>query len=69
MTYKVGNKVRKVKGYSYFGIVVAAFQTLKGEDRYVVESTSLGSKGILFIFNDGQLVLAEATGVDNDEQG
>lgn len=55
MKFAIRDHVRKVKGYEYFGVVVAAFQTTKGEDRYVVESTSHGSRGMLFIFNDGQL--------------
>lgn len=53
--FLLGQSVRKVKGYAYYGRVVAAFQTTKGDDRYVVESTSEGSLGMLFIFNDGQL--------------
>lgn len=53
--FNVGAAVKKVKGYNYYGRVVAAFLTLKGEARYVVESTSAGSRGMLFIFNDGQL--------------
>lgn len=57
MKFQLGNKVRKIKGYAYFGVVVAAFQTTAGADRYVVESTSEGSLGMLFIFNDGQLEL------------
>ena len=55
MKFQLWHHVKKVKGYEYFGVVVAAFQTTKGEDRYVVESTSPGSKGMLFIFNEGQL--------------
>lgn len=55
MKFIIGAQVHKVKGYAYFGVVVAAFVTTKGEDRYVVESTSHGSRGMLFIFNDGQL--------------
>ncbi len=58
MKFTVGNQVHKVKGYAYFGEVVAAFKTRKGDDRYVVESTSEGSLGMLFIFNDGQLELS-----------
>lgn len=57
MKFQLNDKVYKVKGYAYFGVVVAVFQTLKGDNRYVVESTSAGSKGMLFIFNDGQLEL------------
>lgn len=55
MKFNIGQSVSKIKGYEYLGLVVAAFQTTKGEDRYVVESTSRGSRGMLFIFNEGQL--------------
>ena len=53
--FQVTQPVKKIKGYAYFGEVVAAFHTRKGENRYVVESTSHGSLGMLFIFNAGQL--------------
>lgn len=55
MRFAKNDAVSKKKGYRFFGIVVAAFTTLGGEERYVVESTSYGSKQMLFIFNDGQL--------------
>lgn len=55
MRFKVEDEVKKIKGYAYFGVVVAAFVNLAGEGRYVVESTSEGSRGMLFIFNDTQL--------------
>lgn len=55
MSFSVGDKVKKIKGYRYFGEVCAAFVTSKGELRYVVESTSYGSEGMLFIFNSSQL--------------
>lgn len=57
MKFNHNDEVRKTNGYAYFGVVVAAFQTTAGADRYVVESTSEGSLGVLFIFNDGQLEL------------
>lgn len=53
--YLVGARVQRVKGYRYFGVVVATFATTKLERRYVVESLSHGSRGMLFIFNDSQL--------------
>lgn len=55
MKFIIGDQVQKAKGYVYRGQVVAAFQNLKQEDRYVVESLSEGSLGMLFIFNEGQL--------------
>lgn len=50
--FEIGDKVRKVKGYMYFGIVVAKFLTTSSQLRYVVENV-----GVLFIFNEGQLEL------------
>jgi hypothetical protein len=41
--FVVGDKVHKVKGYSWPGVVVSAFQTLSGKHRYVVECTTPGT--------------------------
>lgn len=59
MKFEVGQKVYKPNGYSYPGIIVAAFKNTKGLDRYVVESTSEGTEGMLHIFNDSQLEVSE----------
>jgi hypothetical protein len=56
---KVGDKVRKVKGYEWPGIVVSVFQNLKGQDRYVVECTVPEVAGALHIYNREQLELCE----------
>jgi hypothetical protein len=56
--FVVGDKVRKVKGYSWPGIVVSAFRTLSGQRRYVVECTTLEVAGALHIYNAEQLELA-----------
>ena len=50
----VGTKVTKPYGYPYPGTVVAAFQTLSGCPRYVVESER--APGMLHIFAGEQLV-------------
>lgn len=55
MKLSVGQRVRKVSGYSYPGVVVAAFVTTRGETRYVVECTAVGVEGMLHIFNEAQL--------------
>ena len=55
---KVGDKVRKIKGYQFKGIVVAVFQNSKGQVRVVVEhegSQTESSGGMLHIFNTNQL--------------
>jgi len=55
---KVGDKVRKIKGYQFTGIVVAVFQNSKGQVRVVVEhsgSQTESSGGMLHIFNTNQL--------------
>ena len=57
---KVGDKVRKIKGYQFEGIVVAVFQNSKGQVRVVVEhigSQTEISGGMLHIFNTKQLVV------------
>jgi hypothetical protein len=54
MKFKLNDKVRKPKGYSFDGIVVAIFTTTKGEIRIVAE---LENNGMLHIFNENQLEL------------
>ena len=49
---KIGDHVNKIKGYSFPGIVVAVFETTKGEIRVVVEMDNFG---LLHIFNESQL--------------
>lgn len=58
-SFRVGDKVRKVKGYSWPGVVVACFQTLSGQWRYVVECTVPEVAGALHIYNGEQLEVIE----------
>ena len=53
--FNPGDHVVKVSGYRYPGIVVAAFQNLAGQWRYVVECTVPEVAGMLHIYNGGQL--------------
>jgi hypothetical protein len=55
LQFEPGQEVVKVAGYPFRGVVVAAFNTLKGEDRYAVECTVPGCEGLLHIFNASQL--------------
>lgn len=52
---KLNEQVKKKSGYSYPGTIVAVFQTLAGDTRYVVEATGADYKGMLHIFNGDQL--------------
>lgn len=68
MKFKVGEYVeyvKKIKGYRYFGPVVSAFYTTTGQEKYVVESNSEGSMGMLFIFNETQLELGTPSWAQN----
>ncbi|WP_316200865.1 MULTISPECIES: hypothetical protein [unclassified Bradyrhizobium] len=51
----VGDKVEKVKGYKWPGVIVADFETSKGERRLVVECTVPEVAGALHIYNPEQL--------------
>ena len=53
---QVGDRVQKVKGYKWPGIIVAAFQTLSGQTRYVVECTVPEVAGALHIYAPDQIV-------------
>lgn len=52
--FNIGDRVDKVKGYSFPGIVVSVFHTTTGELRFVVE---MDVHHLLHIFNANQLVL------------
>lgn len=50
--FKVGDWVKKPKGYEFPGTVVSVFQTTNHQTRYVVEMIEYG---LLHIFNEDQL--------------
>ncbi len=52
---KVGDQIRKIKGYAWPGEVRAVFTNKEGETRVVVECTVPEVSGALHIFNPGQL--------------
>lgn len=53
--FKVGDKVEKVSGYKWPGVVVAVFTTTDNALRVVVECTVPEVKGALHIYNVGQI--------------
>jgi hypothetical protein len=52
--FKIGDKVRKPKGYAFDGIIVSIFENTSGEIRIVAE---LEGNGMLHIFSPSQLEL------------
>ena len=58
---KIGDKVEKISGYKYPGIVVARFNKLNDSKqiRLVVECTEPTVYGMLHIFREGQLKKVE----------
>jgi len=57
---KVGDKVEKISGYKYPGIVVAKFNKIGStQERFVVECTESAVSGMLHIFREGQLKKVE----------
>lgn len=52
---KIGDKVEKVSGYKWPGVVVAVFHTLAGDLRIVVECTVKEVSGALHIYSIQQL--------------
>ena len=53
---EIGERVTKVSGYKYPGIVVSKFLKLDDEThRYVVECTAKQCEGMLHIFSEAQL--------------
>ena len=57
--FAVGDKVEKVSGYKWPGVVVSVFNTLSGERRVVVECTIAEIAGALHIYNEKQLKIME----------
>ena len=65
---KVGDKVEKISGYKYPGIVVAKFKTIDNmKERFVVECTEPAVSGMLHIFREGQLKKVEKEDEDQDK--
>jgi hypothetical protein len=58
----IGTPVEKIRGYLWPGTVVAAFRTLSGELRYVVECTVPDVAGALHIYAPAQIERTKATG-------
>lgn len=54
----IGDRVRKRRGYSWPGIIVADFLTIEGKRRLVVECTVPEVKGALHIYSPEQIVPA-----------
>lgn len=55
---KLGDFVRKTKGYPFPGVIVADFTNYKGERRLVVEARHPDILGWLDIYNPDQLEVA-----------
>lgn len=56
---QIGDKVQKVRGYKWPGVIVSVFETLAGHRRYVVECTVPEVAGALHIYNGDQLEVVE----------
>lgn len=56
---KIGDKVEKIKGYRWPGVIVADFCNYKGERRFVVECRHPEILGALHIYNPEQLKVVE----------
>ena len=53
---KIGDRVEKISGYKYPGVIVAKFYKFDStEERFVVECTEPAVSGMLHIFNGSQL--------------
>jgi hypothetical protein len=56
--FKVGDEIRKTKGYAFIGVVVSVFENTKGQVRIVAEhygSQTDSNGGMLHIFSASQL--------------
>ena len=56
VTVQVGDKVEKISGYLFPGVIVAKFRKLDNrQERFVVECTESSVRGMLHIFRENQL--------------
>jgi hypothetical protein len=53
--FRRGERVRKILGYKFPGVVVAKFRTTRGDLRYVVEAVHIDFDGMLHIYAPEQL--------------
>lgn len=53
--FNLGQRVEKVKGYKWPGVVVAQFTNINGDIRYVVECTVESVEGALHIYSEHDL--------------
>lgn len=53
--FKIGDKVYKISGYKWPGIVVSVFNTQNHQERVVVECTVEAVRGALHIYSPEQL--------------
>lgn len=56
---KIGDKVEKLRGYKFPGVIVADFKNYKGERRIVVECRHPDILGCLHIYNPEQVRVVE----------
>lgn len=56
--FQVGDRVEKVRGYKWPGVVVSVFETLGGKTRVVVECTVPEVRGALHIYSPEQIAKA-----------
>ncbi|MBO0717857.1 MAG: hypothetical protein J2P55_11055 [Rhizobiales bacterium] len=56
---KLKDRVEKVSGYRWPGVVVAIFQNTQGETRIVVECDAEAVKGALHIYSPDQVRVIE----------
>ena len=66
--YPIATKVQKKTGYAYPGVIVAVFNKLNGEIRYVVECTIPEVEGMLHIFSEKDLELRESARTTIDKK-
>ncbi len=61
---KPGDRVEKVSGYKWPGVIVASFSTLRGEHRLVMECTVPEVAGALHIYSPEQLAVVQSENTD-----
>lgn len=64
---KVGDRVRKISGYPFPGVIACIFTTTEGATRVVVECTVPECKGMLHIYRPDQLEVVKDAVVEAED--
>ncbi len=64
MTFQLNQKVQKIRGYKFPGIIIGIATKLNGKVLYLVECTAKDAEGMCHIFSEADLEAVEEKPID-----